>query len=78
MSSIEQLVDFHRFALSKLNQTDSEIELDDLMLEWYAARDRDQIDKVIQEGLGQMKEGLGKPAGFVSDELRSKFGLTTE
>jgi hypothetical protein len=78
MSSIQQLEDFHRFAQDRLKQADSEIELDDLMLQWYDARDKDQIDAIIQEGLAQMKQGLGKPADVVAAELRSKFGLTSE
>ncbi len=75
MSDTQQLLeDFHKFALGRLSQGQNELELDDLMLQWYDSKESEEINATIRQGLADMDVGLGKPAGVVSDELSSKFG----
>lgn len=79
MSDTQQLLeDFHQFALGRLSQGQSELELDDLMLQWYDSKESEQINATIRQGLADMDAGLGKPASDVSDELRKKFGFNSE
>ena len=74
----QQLEEFHQFALGRLRQLPDEVELDDLLLQWYDSKDAESINAVIRQGLADMESGKGKPADAVSRELRSKFGFPTE
>ncbi len=74
----QQLADFHQFAVARLSQTNSEIELDSLLLQWYDSKDSDRINVIIKQGLADIDAGLGKPADVVSRELRSRFGLPAQ
>ena len=74
----QQLEEFHQFALGRLRQLPDEVELDDLLLQWYDSKDAESINAVIRKGLADMESGKGKPADAVSRELRSKFGFPTE
>ena len=79
MSDTQQLLEeFRQFALGRLSQGQSELELDDLMLQWYDSKESEQINDHIRQGLADMEAGLGKPAGVVSDELRKKFGFESK
>ena len=79
MSVTQQLLEeFHQFALGRLSQGKNELELDDLMLQWYDSKESEEINATIQQGLVDMNAGLGKPAGVVSSELRKKFGFDSE
>ena len=79
MSDTQQLLeDFYQFALGRLSQGQNELDLDDLMLQWYDSKESDQINATTRQGLADMDAGLGKPAGVVSDELRKKFGFNSE
>ena len=74
----QQLEEFHQFALVRLTQIPDEVELDDLLLQWYDSKDTDSINAIIRQGLADMESGKGKPADDVSRELRSKFGFPPE
>jgi len=74
----QQLEEFHQFALVRLRQMPDEVELDDLLLQWYDSKDSDSINAIVRQGLADMESGKGKPAGDVSRELRSKFGFPPE
>ena len=74
----QQLEEFHQFALGRLRQLPDEVELDDLLLQWYDSKDSESINAIIRQGLADMESGKGKPADAVSRELRSKFGFPTE
>ena len=52
-----------------------EVELDDLLLQWYDSKDTESINAIIRQGLADIESGKGKPADDVSQELRSKFGF---
>jgi Tfp pilus assembly protein PilO len=71
----QQLEEFRQFALVRLRQLPNQVELDDLLLEWYDSKDSDSIHASIRQGLAEMEAGKGKPAESVSRELRSKFGF---
>ena len=74
----QQLEEFHQFALVRLTQIPDEVELDDLLLQWYDSKDTDSINAIIRQGLADMESGKGKPVDDVSRELRSKFGFPPE
>jgi len=74
----QQLEEFHQFALVRLTQIPDEVELDDLLLQWYDSKDTEPINAIIRQGLADMESGKGKPADDVSRELRSKFGFPPE
>tara|TARA_R110002167_G_scaffold328389_1_gene534707 strand:+ start:655 stop:894 length:240 start_codon:yes stop_codon:yes gene_type:complete len=79
MSDTQQLLEeFHQFALSRLSQVNNELELNDLMLQWYDSKESDEINDAIRQGLANMDAGFGKPASVVSDELKKKFGFNSE
>jgi hypothetical protein len=79
MTDTQQLLEeFHQFALHRLSQVNRDIELDDLMLQWYDSKHSEQIDATIRQGLADMDAGLGKPAKLVSAELSKKFGFDAE
>ena len=69
------LEEFRQFALSRVNESKNEIELDDLMLQWYDSKDAELINATIRQGISDMDAGLGKPADVISHDLRSKFGF---
>ena len=71
----QQLEEFHQFALGRLKQMPDEVELDDLLLQWYDSKDSESINAIIRQGLADIKSGKGKPADDVSRELRSKYGF---
>jgi len=74
----QQLEEFHQFALVRLTQIPDEVELDDLLLQWYDSKNTDSINAIIRQGLADIESGKGKPADDVSRELRSKFGFPPE
>lgn len=79
MSDTQQLLEeFHQFALGRLSHGKTELELDDLMLQWYDSKESEEINATIRQGLVEMNAGLGKPPGVVSSELRKKFGFDSE
>lgn len=79
MSDTQQLLEeFHQFALGRLSQEENDLELDDLLLQWYDSKESDAINATIRQGLLDMNAGLGKPAAVVSDEMRKKFGFGSE
>lgn len=61
-----------------MSQGKNELELDDLMLQWYDSKESEEINGTIRQGLVDMNAGLGKPAGVVSSELRKTFGFDSE
>jgi len=79
MSDTQQLLkEFHQFALGRLSQGKNELELDDLMLQWYDSKESDEINATIRQGLVDMNAGLGKTADVVSIEMKKKFGFDSE
>ena len=74
----QQLEEFHQFALRRLRQMPDEVELDDLLLQWYDSKDTESINAIICQGLEDMESCKGKPADDVSRELRSKFRFPPE
>ena len=52
MTDIQALLEeFRQFALSGVNESKNEIELDDLMLQWYDSKDAELINATIRQGL---------------------------
>jgi hypothetical protein len=74
----QQLEEFHQFALVRLRQVPDEVELDDLLLQWYDLKASESINAIIRQGLTDIESGKGKPADAVSRDLRSKFGFPPE
>jgi hypothetical protein len=73
-----QLDEFHQFAIGRLSSESVEVQLDELLLQWYDSKDKDGINATIREGLADIEKGLGKPASVLASELRTKFGITSE
>ncbi len=73
-----QLDEFHQFAIGRLHGESDEVQLDELLLQWYDSKNKDGINATIREGLSDIEKGLGKPASVFADEIRGKFGFSLE
>jgi len=71
----QELDSFHRFAAERLDNGDSELTIDDLVIEWDSSRNRDEINAAISEGLADVEAGRHRPAEEVTEELRQKYDI---
>lgn len=71
----DQLDSFHRFAVDRLDKGPADLELDELLGEWYDKRERDDVNAVVRQGLADIESGLGRPAREVTEELRRTHGI---
>jgi predicted transcriptional regulator len=81
-TTIDEIERFHRFALERVASHNAShnqnVELDELLIEWYDLQDRDTVNSVIRQGLADIDAGKGREAGEVMAELRQKYQLTDE
>lgn len=69
---------FHQFALERVQSGGAALELDELVMLWYDAAEREEINAAIRQGLAEIDAGLGRPAADVMAELSRKHGLSPE
>lgn len=72
--SLDQLDDFHRFALDHLQSSDAE-SIAELARQWEAAREREEIKEALAEAREDIKAGRYRPAEDVSRDMRRKYNL---
>ena len=73
----EDLQDFTQFADGKLVGGSAE-SLQELVLQWEAARQREEVNVAIQQGLAEADAGLGLPLDEFMDEFRKKNNLAAD
>jgi hypothetical protein len=77
-TTVQQLAEFQQYALSRVGQSNvdaDDLELDQLLLEWYDHRDRDAIDGIIRQGIRDMETGRGRSARQATNEIQNRLGL---
>jgi hypothetical protein len=72
--SLDQLDDFHRFALQQVQIGDAE-SIAELARQWDAARERKEIEAALDEAMEDIKAGRYRPAEDVSRDMRKKYSL---
>ena len=79
MSSVrEDLDSFHQFAAQQLASGESAVSLDELFLLWHDARERDQINLAIRQGLADVQAGRFQPADQAMEVIRTDHGFSKE
>ncbi len=76
--TIEELQSFHEYAKQAIDRGDQELSMDELLMQWLDLRDADDINAVIRNGLVDIDAGRGRPAREVMNELRQKYGDSSE
>ena len=71
----DELDSFHRFATDRLKESEEELTIDDLVIEWDSVRNREEINSAIREGLADIDAGRTRPADQVTEELRNKHNI---
>ena len=74
----DQLDSFHRFAAGRLDSGAVDLELDELLSEWYDAHDRKSVNAIVAQGLSDIELGQGRCAREVTEELRSRHDLSAK
>lgn len=74
--NINDFNSFAEFGRTRLAQTN--LSLDELVVEWESLQNRDDINAAIAEGLEDIKAGRYRPADEVMVDLRKKHNLPTE
>jgi hypothetical protein len=72
--SLDQLNDFHHFALAHLGQGEAR-SIAELAQQWQVARDRDEVNQALREATEDLKAGRFRPADEVSRDLERKYNL---
>lgn len=69
------LADFHRFAEEQLDNGGSELSLDELVSQWHAGREREEVSDAIRESLDDIEAGRTQPFREATDEFRKNNNL---
>jgi hypothetical protein len=69
----EELDSFHRFASEKLNKGPADLSWDELFIHWQSARERDEVNTAIREGLADVEAGRYQDASEAMEEIRKEF-----
>lgn len=72
--TLDQLNDFHHFALAKLGNGEAQ-SIADLAQQWQAAREREEVNQALREATEDLKAGRFRSADEVSRDLDRKFNL---
>lgn len=75
-ATLDELNEFHRFAAEMIQQSETPLELDEILCRWYDLRDRDKILAAIRQGVAEIDQGLGVSVEVQLEELRKKYFLT--
>lgn len=72
----EELDQFHQFAIERIQQSDSPLELDDLVTNWRELREQLEVRAILERGIADIEAGLvGRDAFEVTEELGRKYGI---
>ena len=72
--TIEQIDEFHRFAVQRIQQNgEHELTMDDLLLEWDSLTNHDDSNLAIREGIADVDAGRTRPANEFNQDLRSRY-----
>jgi hypothetical protein len=74
-ATLDELNEFHRFAVELIRESEAPLEFDELLERWYDRRDRDEINSIIRRGLQDIADGKGIPAHEHLQQLREKYGF---
>lgn len=74
-ATLEELNEFHRFAAELIRESETPLELGELLERWYDRCDRDEINSIIRRGLQDIADGKGIPAHEHLQQLREKYGF---
>jgi hypothetical protein len=72
--SLDQLDDFHRFALQQVLTGGAE-SLAELARQWEVGRERAEVNQALDEAIEDLRAGRYQPAADVSREMRRKYNL---
>lgn len=75
MASVrEELEQFHRFVIERLNHG-ADDSFDDLLLEWHEKRENESVHQAIRRGLAEIDAGHHQPLEQAMAEIRAELGL---
>ncbi len=74
--TIQELDGFHSYARQRVQESEGNISLDELVLEWMDVPHRDDINASIRRGLEDIEAGKGRPAREFLEELRQRYSST--
>lgn len=69
------IADFSHFARQQISNGGSELTLAQLAMRWQAARERQEVNAAIQEGLNAIDEGRYRSVDAFKDAMRKKHNL---
>ena len=79
MATKQQIDSFHRFALERLSEGDSDISVDDLYGQWrlenLSDEEQAEVHEAIRTGIREADEGLGRPADEFIEDMREKHNI---
>ena len=74
-TALQELNNFHQFALDSLRIRDEYVSLENLLEIWRAQKEREEVNAAIREGLADIEAGRYRPAAEVMEEFRKKHGI---
>ncbi|MFN0018523.1 MAG: hypothetical protein ACKVP0_09705 [Pirellulaceae bacterium] len=74
-TALQELNNFHQFALDSLRTRDEYVSLENLLEIWRAQKEREEVNAAIREGLADIEAGRYRPAAEVMEEFRKKHGI---
>lgn len=74
-TALQELNNFHQFALDSLRTRDEYVSLEKLLEIWRAQKEREEVNAAIREGLADIEAGRYRPAVEVMEEFRKKHGI---
>jgi predicted transcriptional regulator len=69
----QELDRFYEFACEVIRNRGSDVSLDELIAKWRAAREREDVNAAIREGIDDLGAGRMRPAEDVTNDLRKKY-----
>lgn len=83
-ATLEEIVDFHDFAVQQLSNGGVNQSLEELLIRWRAhcvaraAGERGDVDGAICRGLMEADAGLGRSLDEFMDEFRQRHNISAE
>lgn len=75
---LEELENFHQYAARRLEESDSQPSLDELLMEWADSRDRMAINEAIGRGIADVDARRHERADLAMGRIRREFGFPDE
>ncbi len=73
-----EIDNFHQFALERLANRPDAAELDELLVEWYDTREREEVHEIIRIGIADIEAGRGRDAFEFTQETLKKYQIPVE